>query len=175
MIFTVQANANGEWALHERAFLPEGVWEARARAEKDDTESNWSHSRTIRSVVTGIALQGKNIVSFATIAGVLAFLIVVLAGIFGYILIRVRERERRALIEKQDGRIRALEHVERTVEEGFARIKHQLMEELHTIEERSGAAPLSTEDMQRRERILEQLHDIEDDIEKRIHEAQHQT
>ncbi len=188
--FTTRANPNGEWAVREQAFLAEGTWEIRARAMVNGQESGWSDPRRVRSVVTGVRVGGSA-VSFGNAALFLIALLAALAAFFAYLFMRVRARERGILVEKQENHIRKLEAalateeaenaeskrslgtIERVVGAGFERVKHQLLEELKTLEERAGRTPLSVEDLKHRERILEQLNEIADSIEARIHEAQH--
>ena len=133
----------------------------RARVTGKDAEvSDWSNPRLLRSVVTGVRLGGATI-KYVTIAAVSLLFLAVVFGIFAYFLLKVRKL-RRELFGKE------MKEAKASVEEGFAEIRKDLIEELRLIEVGAQGGKLSTSQLERKEHILREIHNIEKNIEKEL-------
>ena len=162
--FTVKADTNGEWVVAEKTFLEAGDWEVRAQVVQDGRASEWSNPRLVRSVVTGITVANIQF-KYVTLALILGGVVVVSIVLFAYFTIRVR-RLRKAILTKE-----ALEIRQRATE-GFRAIRNGVLDELRTLEIHAADGQLSSEELTKKERMLDELHRLEDAIEREVRDVE---
>ncbi len=154
--FTATAKASGEWVVNEKAYLSSGTWEVRARQTVSGETSDWSNPRLIRSVVTGVTFLGVKI-RYVLVASVLAFMILLVAGVMFYFLRKLR-RMRQDLLQKQ------VHDTEDRFRRGFSEIRKDLMDELKLLTANSQNRPPTPEELDRKDHLLRELDELEQNL-----------
>ena len=158
--FKVKADASGEWVVAEKTYLSAGNWQVRARQQVGVLVSGESNPRVIRSVVTGVNVFGLNI-RYVAIAGII--LVFILAIFFVFIYFRRKiARLQKGLIEKQ------LHETEERFHRGFAEIRKELMDELKALATNAEGRPLTSEEVEKRDRVLRELESLEQGLDHDI-------
>jgi ABC-type multidrug transport system fused ATPase/permease subunit len=156
--FTVSADSNGEWTVsEERVYLSSGNWEVRATQQVASQVSPSSNPRLIRSVVTGVTIFGVSIRYTIIAAVTLTFLVIVIA-----ILVYFRRkisRLQQGLMEKH------LRETEERFHRGFSEIRKDLMDQLRDLASNSQNRPLTPEEVEKRDRVLRELEELEKNLE----------
>ena len=163
---TLRTNTDnrGIWSLGERVFLEEGRWEIRARSTKDDTASDWSEPKVITSVVTGVGF-GRFSITYPVAASILVTLLVLGGSVFAYLAIRV-SRVRRQLLKKE------MHEAHRKITEGFHTVRSNIIDELRSVEEEAKNGHVNADILARREKLLTELHKLEEDLEREVEDAE---
>lgn len=155
--FTVKTDSSGEWVVAEKTYLSSGNWEVRARQQVGTVLSSWSNPRVIRSVVTGVNIFGLQI-RYVVIAGVIFIFLAIIAGIFIYFKRKIR-RLKRGLLERQ------IKDTEERFHRGFAEIRQDLMNQLKELAINSQGRPLTAEEVDKRDKVLRELEEMEKNLE----------
>ena len=155
--FTVKADSSGEWVVAEKTYLSGGNWQVRAKQQVGGILSQESNPRVIRSVVTGITLLGLNI-RYVVIAAVSFVFIITLVGIFIYFHRKIN-RLKRGLLEKH------LHETEERFHKGFAELRSDLMGQLKDLANDTAGRILSSDEIEKRDRLLRQLEELEQNLE----------
>jgi hypothetical protein len=158
--FTVRADSSGEWVVAEKTYLSAGNWEVRAKQQVGAVVSSESNPRVIRSIVTGINLFGMNI-RYVVIAGVVFAFTAVLVVVFVYFRRKI-SMLKRGLLEKR------LRDTEERFHKGFAEMRKELMAELRDLATNSSGRPLTADEVDKRDRLLRELDDLERNLEHDI-------
>lgn len=154
----------GIWSLGERIFLEEGRWEIRARSTQHDMASDWSEPKVITSIVTGLGF-GRFSITYAAAAGILIAVLIFGGTVFAYLAIRVN-RVRRQLLKKE------MHEAHRKITEGFHAVRANIIDELRSVEEEAKNGNLSADVLARREKLLMELHTLEEDLEREVEDAE---
>lgn len=172
----VQANSNGDWFLAQRVELASGEWSVRARAVSGKGTSDWSNPRIIRSLVSGFVVGGVT-VKYAPIALTL-FLAVFASGILlVYAFFRAkgakevaREAEFKLKTESLQNEIREKERkiAEAAVTQSFGDLRKNILAELNHLDSKLRDVALSREEEEHREKLLRELREAEENIEKQL-------
>ncbi len=162
-----KSDNRGVWSLAERLFLEEGRWEVRARATSGDEVSRWSEPVVITSVITGIGF-GRFSITYPVAAGILVFILFLGGGAFAYLTIRVRH-VRRDLLKKEAHEVR------HKVTQGFHAVRSGIIDELRSLEAQAKGGHLDTEMLVRQERLLQDLHALEEDLEREAEDVEKLT
>jgi len=158
--FTVKADSFGEWVVAEKTFLSAGDWQVRARQKVGPIISGDSNPRVVRSVVNGVNLFGIQ-VRYAIITIVVVIFLAVIGFIFFYFRRKVR-RLQRGLLHKQ------LKETEERFHEGFAEVRKELMDQLRDLAANTQGRPLSPDEIEKKDRILRELDDLEKNLDHDI-------
>lgn len=158
--FTVKADSSGEWVIAQKTYLSGGIWQVRARQQLAGAVSGDSNPRVIRSVVTGFNVLGLN-VRYAVIGGFALAFLVILTGVFIYFRRKIA-RLQRGLMDKQ------LHETEDRFHRSFAQIRAELMGQLKDLAAGAQGRQLSAEEIEKRDRILRELEDLEQNLEHDI-------
>lgn len=174
----VDANSNGEWFLAQKVELSSGEWSVRARAAVGTNVSDWSNPRIIRSLLSGVVIGGVTF-KYAPIA-ISLFLAVFAAGallIYAFFRARgARERSREAEYKSKTEILeRALREKERKIAEAaimqsFGELRKNILAELDHLDSKLRDGVLSREEEDHREKLLRELREAEENIEKRLRE-----
>jgi len=177
--FTVKSDSTGEWSLAEKVFLPSGDWEVRARMVLETGDfSDWSNPRIVRAVVTGFTIFGFTI-KYLTIALALFLLFGLAIAFLVYSILKVKKIRELEQFKKREEEIKVLQKrvlegevatVHATIAEGFSTLRHDLINELKGLEEQSRLTgqSLSSSDVEKREHIIKELYEIEEEIGKKL-------
>ncbi|PIT92763.1 MAG: hypothetical protein COU08_00745 [Candidatus Harrisonbacteria bacterium CG10_big_fil_rev_8_21_14_0_10_42_17] len=158
--FTAHVDSFGEWVVAERTFLSSGVWRVYARQELGDEVSERSNPRVVRSVVTGINIFGYQ-VKYVVLAGLFLLVFLLVMAIFFY-FIRKIGKLKRGLFAHQ------LHETEDRVRENLSSIRKELMAELQELANNTQGKQLDSDEVQKRDRILRRLEDLERDVDRDI-------
>lgn len=172
---SVNSNSDGEWFFSDHLELSSGTWTLRVRTA--DPPSDWSNPRIIQSRVTGFVF-GSIKVRYLPIVLVLLFLIFASCAIFAYAFMRVRKlrslekdkafEEKTALLEKTL-REKEKQVFETTINQNFDEIRRRTMDELEHLNEKArDGNQLSREEAEHREKLLHELREAEEDIQKKL-------
>lgn len=174
----VVVNSNGEWFFADRLELARGEWTVRARTLRGTSISDWSNPRIIRSVVSGF-LFGSIKIRYVPI---ILFLLLILAGgiaLFVYSVLRIRkiqrlvfEQETRQKTEALERKVREKEHeaTQARLEQDFDELRESIMTELEHLGRKRDGGRLSREEENHREKLLRDLRECEEGIEKRLND-----
>ncbi len=158
--FNTKADSSGEWVVAEKTYLSSGDWKVTARQQVGSSTSGWSNPRIIRSVVTGINLFGLKI-KYAVIAFVVLFFLLILLFVYLYFRRKISNLQK-GLREKQ------LRETEERFHKGFAEIRKDLMDQLKALAQESQTRPLRPEEVEKRDRLLEEIDSIERNLDHDI-------
>ncbi|PJE64274.1 MAG: hypothetical protein COU90_03595 [Candidatus Ryanbacteria bacterium CG10_big_fil_rev_8_21_14_0_10_43_42] len=163
--FRTHADKNGSWTLAERIILEEGDWYVRARAVQNGIPgTTWSNTHVITSIFTGIRI-GNITFSYVAITIFLLIILIISGGFLFYLTRRVRKTERH-LLQKET------EEAQHKAAEGFRIMRTSILEELQLIDKKSKFEDVTQEDLIKRERLLRELHTLEDNIKREIEDVQ---
>lgn len=165
--FTVKPDSTGEWVIAEKTYLPSGNWEVRARQQIGGVISDWSNPRVVKSVVTGVSLFGFRI-RYVVIAAVVLVFFLILGCVLIYFRKKIKKLQR-GLVEKQ------IQATEERLHRSLAEVRKELMDQLRDLTQNAENRPLTSAELEKRDRVLSELENLEhdlhhdiDDIEKRI-------
>ncbi len=196
----VESNSGGEWFLSEKLELGSGEWMVRARIASDPpsdwSNPRIIQSRVTGFIVAGVRVKYAPI----AIALVILFLLggaFLIYAIMRARSVRVgarerelkegmerherelrenmerRERELRESLEKMEheSRIKDREATATLLEQHFSGIREQVLKELEHLEiKASQGAPLSADEEEHRAKLLHELREAEDEIQKKLKE-----
>jgi hypothetical protein len=155
--FTIKADSIGEWVVAEKVYLSSGNWQVRARQLVGTQVSPESNPRVIRSVVTGVSIFGMQI-RYVVIVSVIFAFIAIIVFIYIYFHRKIR-RLKRGLMQKQ------LRETEDRFHKGFAAIRKDLMDQLRELAANAQSRPLTPEEVEKKDRILRELENLEQNLE----------
>ena len=158
--FKIKTDASGEWVVAEKAYLSAGNWQVRARQQVGALVSSESNPRVIRSVVTGIPIFGIYI-RYAAMAGAILLFIFIVLGIVFYFHKKINLLQK-GLMEKQ------LRETEERFHRGFAEIRKELMDELKELATNAAGRPLTSEEIEKRDRVIRELESLEQGLDHDI-------
>ncbi|MEW6747730.1 MAG: hypothetical protein AB1486_33795 [Planctomycetota bacterium] len=165
--FTVKADSSGEWVVAEKTYLSAGNWEVRAKQQVGSSVSGESNPRVIRSIVTGVTIFGMNI-RYVVIAAISFAFVIIFVILFVYFRQKIARLER-GLIEKR------LSEAEERFHRGFAEIRKELMDQLRELATNSAGRPLTSDEIEKRDRVLRELEDLEHNLEHDLGGIQKRT
>jgi len=158
--FTIKADSSGEWVVAEKAYLSAGNWQVRAKQQVGGILSGESNPRVIRSIVTGVNIFGLNIRYVVIAIVVFAFLFTLLI-VFIYFHRKIA-RLKKGLLEKH------LHETEERFHKGFAELREDLMDQLKDLANNTAGRVLTPEEIDKRDRIIRQLEELEQNLEHDI-------
>ncbi len=158
--FNVKADSSGEWVVADKVYLSSGDWKVTAKQQIGASVSGWSNPRIIRSVVTGISLFGLKI-KYAVIVSVVLFFLLILLAVFIYFRKKIKSLQKGL-------RDRQLKETEERFHKGFAEIRRDLMDQLKALAQESQTRPLKPEEIEKRDKILEEIDSIERNLDHDI-------
>ncbi|MCH7882883.1 hypothetical protein IIA95_00470 [Patescibacteria group bacterium] len=156
--FIVRGDINGEWVFAQKVPLNAGNWEVRVRIiESSGLGSAFSNPRIIRVIATGVSIGGAAI-KFSFLIFLLIIILILSGAAILYFFLRVkkvtREKEREA--------------AEVLIEQNFAELRRNILDELEHLTERAGQGPLSSKEEDHRQHLLRGLREAEQSIEKKL-------
>ncbi|MST04242.1 MAG: hypothetical protein EXS49_01585 [Candidatus Pacebacteria bacterium] len=158
--FVRNADSLGEWVVTDRVYLTSGDWKVVARQQIGASVSGWSNPRIIRSKVNGINIFGLRI-KYVFIASILLFFLLILLAVFIYFKKKINILQK-GLRDKQ------LKDTEERFHKGFAEIRKDLMDQLKALAQESQTRPLKPEEIEKRDKILEEIDSIERNLDHDI-------